>query len=43
MHNAVMAEFGDSHADDDTVWQVTGVAVDRDMTAEVTGDDIEFV
>jgi hypothetical protein len=42
MHNAVMAEFGDLHADDSNISQETGVTVDLDMPAEAMGDGIEL-
>jgi hypothetical protein len=42
MHDAVMAEFGDSHADGGNVWQEMAVAVDPDMPAEATGDGFEL-
>jgi hypothetical protein len=46
MHNAVMAEFGDSHAGDGVgtgASREEAMAVDPDLLAEATRDDIELV
>jgi hypothetical protein len=46
MHDAVMAEFGDSHTGDDVGGDASREAVvsaDPDLRAEATTDDVELV